>query len=86
MNEIPPKKHYLMRKVGQNFEEAITESMDRRGLCQKEGARKETRVTWNPGRICLKRDRSLVLAASEPSGKRRIKNYLWVIDPTADLL
>lgn len=34
---------------------------------------------WNLGRICFKRDWFLVLVVFEFLGKRRIKNYLWVI-------
>lgn len=30
MDKIPPKKQYIVRKVGQNFERAINESMGRR--------------------------------------------------------
>lgn len=49
MDKIPPKKQYIVRKVGQNFDGAIIESMGRRGLCQEDRAR-ETTVTWNPGK------------------------------------
>lgn len=37
-----PRKPYLVRKGGQNFEGAIIESMGRRGLCQEERAGEET--------------------------------------------
>lgn len=35
MDKIPPKTQYIMRKVGQNFERAITESMSRRAQPRK---------------------------------------------------
>lgn len=49
----PPKKQYIVRKVGQNFEGAVVEIKGRKELSQGERAREKTIVTWNPGRTYL---------------------------------
>lgn len=62
----PSKKQYMVKKGEQNFEEAIIESIGRRGLHQKE----DTTVKWGPKRTYLKdkQDHDIDLS---PKGRTR---------------
>ena len=56
MDKIPPIETGYCEKSGTGLMEAIIESLGRRRLCQKEGARKEAVLTENLGRTCLEKE------------------------------
>lgn len=67
-----------MRKVGQNSEEVVIGNLGRRGPLSRRGQKRDWRQGTQEGHVSRK-GWSVVLAASEPSRKRRIKPCLWMI-------
>lgn len=84
MDKIPPKKQYIVRRVGQNFEGAVVEIKGRKELSHRERVREKSMVTCNQEEHISTRDWSTFLAVSEPSRKGKLKtghdhgSYLYI--------